>query len=64
MLGMFKLIFWIVVGVLALSFFGISLQAIVSSPAGQENFSYLWHIFVSLLQWLWNFLTSFIPNRA
>jgi hypothetical protein len=56
---MFKLIFWILVGVLALSFFGISLQSIVNSPAGQENFAYLWHVLVSL----WNWLTSFIPHK-
>ncbi|OGG68420.1 hypothetical protein A3H77_02600 [Candidatus Kaiserbacteria bacterium RIFCSPLOWO2_02_FULL_56_11] len=49
---MLKLIFWIVVGVLALSFFGISLQEIVNSPAGRENFAYLFQLMVMAWQWL------------
>jgi hypothetical protein len=49
---MFTLIFWIFVLVLGLSFFGISLQAIISSPAGQENFAYLFHLFTIGWQWL------------
>jgi hypothetical protein len=55
---MLKLIFWIIVGVLALSFFGISLQAIVNSPVGQENFAYLWHLIVLLWQWLVSFFQA------
>jgi len=41
---MVLLFFWIIVGVLALSFFGVSLESIVNSPAGQANFTYLWHL--------------------
>jgi hypothetical protein len=55
---MFKLIFWILVLVLGLSFFGISLQAIVNSPAGQENFSYLLY----LLNQAWHWVIGLIPN--
>lgn len=40
--------FWTFVLVLALSFFGISIQAIISSPAGQENFGYLAHLALAL----------------
>lgn len=54
---MFKLIFWLFVLFLALSFFGISIKAIVDSPVGQENLAYLaylsaqgWHWFVSYVQ--------------
>lgn len=49
---MFKLIFWIFVLVLALSFFGISIQAIINSPAGQANFSYAFHIIGQMWQWV------------
>lgn len=49
---MLKFIFWIIVGVLALSFFGISLETVVNSPAGQANFSYLWQIVLDLWHWL------------
>ncbi|MHB1163071.1 MAG: hypothetical protein ACYCZZ_00860 [Minisyncoccota bacterium] len=49
---MLKLIFWILVLILALSFFGISLQAIVNSPAGQENFTYIFNLLSKL--WFWS----------
>ncbi len=49
--NMFKFIFWLFVLLLALSFFGISIQAILNSPAGQANVSYLMHLFSQL--WLW-----------
>jgi hypothetical protein len=51
---MFRVIFWVVVGVIALSFFGISLKAIVTSPVGQENFAYLWELTVTFFQWIWS----------
>ena len=37
-------ILWVIVGVLALSFFGISLEKLVSDPTTQANFIYLWHL--------------------
>jgi hypothetical protein len=49
---MFRTIFWIFVLLLALSFFGISIQAIINSPAGQENFSYLFSLINAAWQWL------------
>lgn len=49
--AMFKLIFWMLILLLALSFFGISLQAIVNSPAGQANFSYLLDLLSRAWQW-------------
>ncbi|HUQ30341.1 MAG TPA: hypothetical protein VM103_02360 [Candidatus Paceibacterota bacterium] len=62
---MLRLIFLIVVGVLALSFFGISLQSIINSPAGQQNFGYLWHLvlifwnwILDLLHWVLGFIAS------
>ncbi len=44
---MLKLIFWIIVLVLALSFFGISLRSIFESSAGQQNFGFLWQLIQS-----------------
>lgn len=55
MFSLFKVVFWIFVFVLALSFFGISIQTIINSPAGQENFNYIIH----LLSQGWQWLTSF-----
>ena len=49
---MLNLILWIIIFVLGLSFFGISLEAIVNSPAGQANFAYLLFLLTELWQWL------------
>lgn len=38
---MVRLIIWIVVGLLALSFFGVSLRSLIDSPTNQENVSFL-----------------------
>jgi len=54
---MLRTIFWAFVLVLALSFFGISLRAIIMSPAGQENFGYVWHLMVQAWQWLTNLVS-------
>lgn len=48
---MLRLVFWAFILFLALSFFGISIQAIVNSPAGQENLSYLLNLFNQFVQW-------------
>ena len=47
-----KFVFWLLVLILALSFFGISIQAIVNSPAGQANFTYLFNLLSQA--WLWS----------
>lgn len=49
---MFRLAFWLFILFLALSFFGISIQAIVNSPAGQENILYLSDLLTKA--WLWS----------
>lgn len=38
---MLHLIVWVVIGLLALSFFGISLRSIANSPTNQDNLSFL-----------------------
>lgn len=53
---MLKLIFWIVVGVLALSFFGISLRELVLDPQTQDNFSFI----IDLVENGWDFLTGWV----
>lgn len=49
---MLKLIFWIFVLILALSFFGISIQSIITSTTGQANFLYIFHLLGQLWQWI------------
>lgn len=51
---MLRLIIYIVLIVLALSFFGITIQSIVHSPAGQANFSYVWDLVVSAFYFMVN----------
>jgi len=53
---MLRIIFYIVVLVLALSFFGISLQSIIHSSAAQANFSYLWQLITDGFHSLLNIL--------
>jgi len=57
---MFRLIFLILVFLLALSFFGISIQAIVNSPAGQANFSYVANLLSDLWHWITELVHTFI----
>lgn len=57
---MLKLIFWVFVLLLALSFFGISIEKIIMSPAGQANFGYAIH-------WVlvgWNWFIGTIQHTA
>lgn len=56
---MLKTIFWTLVLILALSFFGISIQAIVNSPAGQENFAYVGSLLSQGWQWIIHFAERF-----
>lgn len=51
LLPMFRTIFWVFVLLLALSFFGISIQAIINSPAGQANLNYIINLLSQVWQW-------------
>ena len=56
---MLRLIFWLFILLLGLSFFGISIQSIINSPAGQANFGYVIHwVLVS-----WHWLTVILPAQ-
>ena len=58
LISLLRLLFWIGVLFLALSFFGISIQSIVNSPIGQANLTYLTNLLAPVVQfisqlWLW-----------
>ena len=53
---MIRLVIWIIIGLLALSFFGISLQALVENPTNQNNMSYLF----MLLKDGWDYLIAWL----
>jgi hypothetical protein len=57
---MWSLILWIFIFILGLSFFGISLEAIVNSPAGQANFAYLLYLLTQIWQWLVTYIQQFM----
>lgn len=62
-----RLVFWISVLFLALSFFGISIQSIVNSPIGQTNLAYLSDLFAPVLQFmtqLFSYATEWIRPYA
>lgn len=59
MYSAFKAMFWVFILLLALSFFGISLRAIIYSPAGQENFGYFMHLLSQGWQWFSAWLKHF-----
>ncbi|MDP1707413.1 MAG: hypothetical protein Q8L30_02570 [bacterium] len=48
---MLRLIFWIFVLLLALSFFGVSIQPIINSPTGQENIAFVSILISQVWQW-------------
>lgn len=55
---MVKLIFWIVVALLALSFFGISLQNLVEAPTTQNNFFFLF----KLVGEGWDYIVTWVTS--
>lgn len=55
---MLKLVFWVVVGVLALSFFGVSLRELIQDPQTQDNFSFI----IDLVRNGWGFLTGWVEG--
>ncbi len=55
---MVRLIIWIVIGLLALSFFGISLRALVDNPTNQDNWSFL----LALLRDGWDYITAWFED--
>ena len=57
---MLRIIILAIIALLVLSFFGISLRAIIESPAGQENFAYVWNLIVTAALWVWQFIVDAI----
>jgi len=53
---MVHLIIWVLIGLLALSFFGISLRALVDNPTNQDNMEFL----TSTLEIGWAYIEAWI----
>lgn len=58
---MLRLLFWLFVLFLALSFFGISIREIINSPAGQANIAYLTQLALQAWQWLVSYTSQHPP---
>lgn len=48
--GLIRLIIYIIIILLIISYFGLNIRTIVNSPAGQENFTYVQEIMINV----WN----------
>ncbi|HVM59136.1 MAG TPA: hypothetical protein VMT80_02305 [Candidatus Paceibacterota bacterium] len=59
---MAKLIFWLFVLFLALSFFGISIESIIQSPAGQANLAYVGQLLMALWTWITTQTSGFVTT--
>lgn len=55
---MLHLIVWVVIGLLALSFFGISLRALVDNPTNQDNMEFL----TSTLAMGWDYIQAWFAQ--
>ncbi len=60
--GLLRTVIFIIIVLLILSYFGLNVRAIVNSPAGQENFTYVQEVMINLwdgylkkpVLYLWN----------
>lgn len=52
---MIRILLYTAAAVLVMSFFGISIQSVVNSPAGQENIAYVVGLFKSLISFIVTF---------
>jgi len=61
---MLRIIFWAVIAILFLSFFGISLQALIENPTTQSNLSFAWELVREgwriILAWIESIRTTII----
>ena len=55
---MVKLIIWVIIGLLILSFFGVSLRTLVLSPTAQDNFAFVWQLVLQGWNWLVAWVTG------
>lgn len=51
-----KYALFIIAGLLILSFFNISLQSIIESPAGQANINFVWELIKTGAFWIWDLI--------
>jgi hypothetical protein len=55
---MVRFIILVIILILALSYFGISIRDVATSPTGQENFSYVW----AYVKDGWEIITALIAD--
>lgn len=70
-MSLVRFILLVAILVLALSFFGISIRSIVESPAGRDNFTFLWELIRTgwhvLMNWFSVLSTTFrevVPHTS
>jgi hypothetical protein len=59
---MLRIVFWTVIIVLFLSFFGISVQSLFENPTTQTNFDFIIGLVEEGWNTIWNFITSIVDT--
>lgn len=59
---MFRLIFWLLVVFLILSFFGVSFQSVISSPTGQANIAFLTNAAGNIWHWMMTYASELVSK--
>lgn len=57
---MLRIVFWTVVVVLFLSFFGVSVQSLYESPTTQTNFGFVLGLVEEGWNTIWNFISGLV----
>ena len=55
---MLRIIFWVIVIVLFLSFFGVSIQGLIEDPTTQHNFDFVLGIVADGWDTIWGFVSG------
>lgn len=56
---MLHLLFWVFILILGLSYFGLSIETILNTPAGQENLAFVMRLLSDLWQWIVTYAQHF-----
>lgn len=57
---MLRIIFWVIVAVLFLSFFGVSVQGLLENPTTQSNFDFVLGLVEEGWATLWGLIAGFV----
>lgn len=59
---MLRIVFWVIILVLFLSFFGISVESLFESPTTQSNFHFVLGLAGQGWETIWNFISGAVTS--